>query len=482
MRFVLNIFISLIFGLATLAATGQEKSVELLLADSSMYNASVSICIINAESGETILEHNPEKSLMPASILKLITSSAALELLGPEYTFKTLVGYTGTLNERTGRLTGNIVIRGNGDPALGSEYFACHYGEFLKNWINGIRNIGIKTVDGNVLADDSYYDYQPVPAKWLWEDSGNYYGAGVYGLSVFDNTYSIHFRTSDESSAPEIIKIVPAECKYEISNLLSATGNTDNGYVFSAPYSNYGWIAGSIPVGREDFVLKAAITDPPLLLAEIIKNKLDSAGIKISGRPSTARLEKNYIVKELTIISETVSPSLGEIIKIMNHESVNLYAEHLAKELGKVYRVKGSTTAGIEVINQFLTNTGIKINGMLIEDGSGLSPLNAINAIGMVDLLYYMKNKGKHFNEFYMSLPEAGKEGTLKNGFKDQVFDSYLRAKSGSLTRVKSIAGFLRALSGNDLIFCIIINNYIGPSRKINAGIESILRETILKR
>lgn len=479
---MLKNFIPLLFGLLSVTLSGQDKSLEILLADSSMANASVSICILNAAGGETIFELNSEESLAPASIQKLITTSAALELLGPRYTFKTIVGYRGTLNKRTGKLTGDIVIRGGGDPALGSAYFTDHYGGFLKDWVTDIRNFGIKTIEGKVLTDDSYYDFQPVPPKWLWEDSGNYYGAGVYGLSVFDNTFNIHFLTSMEGSLPVITKISPAECRHEMLNLLTASGNTDKGYVFAAPYSNFGWIAGSIPVNREDFVLKASITDPPLLLAKIFKNDLDSAGISISGMASTARLEKSYMVKDLIIISEKISPPLCDIIEVLNHESVNLYAEHLTKELGKTYKGLGSTSAGIDVIKRFLSDSGINNDGMFIEDGSGLSPLNAINTKGMVNLLYYMKKRGKHFNEFFSSLPEAGKDGTLKNGFKDPVFDSNLRAKSGSMTRVRSYAGYFKTLSGKELIFCIIVNNYTGPSKKIITGIESILKETILNR
>ena len=479
---MLKKFITPILGFVTLISAGQERQLEVLLSDSAMVNASVSLCIISASTGEPVFEFNPEKSLMPASIQKLVTSSAALELLGPEYKFNTSVGYTGTLNKGTGKLSGDIILRGGGDPSLGSEYFKDHYGEFLKRWVNELKDLGIMTVDGMVITDDSRYDYQPLPAKWLWEDSGNYYGAGVYGLSVFDNTFGIHFRTASEGTTPAITRIVPDECRYEISNLLVASGTTDKGYIFSAPYGNYGWIAGTIPVNRQDFILKASITDPPLLLARIFDRMLDSAGIVISGKPSTVRLEKRGIVKELTIVSETASPPLSEIIEALNHESVNLYAENLVKEIGRVFRGQGTAAAGIEVINQFLADSCNIYNGIFLEDGSGLSPLNAINSRGMAELLLFMKKKGKHYSEFYKSLPEAGKEGTIKNNFRDPVFDSNLRAKSGSMTRVRSYAGFFRTLSGNEMIFCVIINNYSGTSGKTIAGIESILKETILNK
>ncbi len=185
-------FILLVFSFDSFA---QVESFEKFLSDSSMRHASISMCVADAESGAIIFDFDSEKSLTPASVMKLITTAAALEMLGPEYTFRTVIGYSGVLNSRSGRLTGNIIIRGGGDPALGSKYFSEHYYEFLNRWVTKIKELGIKKIDGGIMTDDSYYDFQPTPAKWLWEDAGNYYGAGVYGLSVYDNSYEIHFNT-----------------------------------------------------------------------------------------------------------------------------------------------------------------------------------------------------------------------------------------------------------------------------------------------
>jgi D-alanyl-D-alanine carboxypeptidase/D-alanyl-D-alanine-endopeptidase (penicillin-binding protein 4) len=447
-----------------------------------MEHASASMCFLNSADGKSVFEYNADKSLIPASILKLVTSSAALELLGPEYRFKTVLGYSGKLNKLTGKLTGDIIIKGGGDPALGSDYFMDHYRRFPDNWITEILKLGIKKIEGQVITDDSRYDSQPVPAKWLWEDAGNYYGAGVFGLSVFDNTYKIHFKTLSDGSNPEITLITPGYCRYELSNQLIAAGNTDKGYVFAAPYSDSGWLAGSIPVNKDDFILKASITDPPLLLAKIIDSKLDSAGINIYGNPTTTRIDRKSYDQQPVIISEVSSPPLREIIEVLNHESVNLYAEHLLKELGKVFENKGTTEAGIEVTNRFLEDSGITASGIFMEDGSGLSPLDAVTSRSLARMLYSMKNRGKYFNDFYSSLPDAGKEGTLKNYFRDPVFEGRIKAKSGSMTRVRSYAGYLKTLSGTDLVFCIIVNNFGGPSQRIVSGIEGILKEAILNR
>jgi D-alanyl-D-alanine carboxypeptidase/D-alanyl-D-alanine-endopeptidase (penicillin-binding protein 4) len=463
----------------TVCSYSQEKSSETFLADSSLTHASVSLCVADAKTGEIILDYNSGISLTPASVMKIITSAAALEILGPGYAFKTTVSYTGSLNKRSGTLKGNIIILGGGDPALGSGYFSDHYKGFLDSWVTEIKKLGIKKIKGRVITDDSYYDFLPVPSKWLWEDEGNYYGAGAYGLSVFDNTYEIHFKTFSGSFSPVIKEIIPDECRYELSNFLVASGTTDEGYVFAAPYSKQGWLAGTIPVNQEDFVLKASITDPPLLLAKIMSQKIKARGIKISDDPTTVRLEQNYKSEKSVPITETISPPLSDIIKVLNHESVNLFAEHLIKELGKKNKNVGSTASGAEVINEFLKGSGVDTNGMFIEDGSGLSPLNAVNTRELVRLLVYMKNKGKYFSEYYSSLPDAGKNGTLKNYFKDPLFDSRLKAKSGSMTRVRSFAGYFTTVLGKEMAFSIIINNYSGPSEKITSEIEDNIRDLI---
>jgi serine-type D-Ala-D-Ala carboxypeptidase/endopeptidase (penicillin-binding protein 4) len=479
---MLRSFFIFFSGLITIPLFPQEISAGKFFADSSLMHASVSICIEDATTGSTIFEYNSAKSLMPASVQKLITSAAAIEILGPDYTFKTGLGYSGTLDTVTGLLKGNIIIRGGGDPSLGSKNFPDHYKDFLGSWTNEILSLGIKKVEGKVLSEDSYYDFQPVPPKWLWEDEGNYYGAGVFGLSVFDNTYQIHLNTVSEGKTVKITGVNPEECSYELTNRLIAYGSTDEGYVFAAPYSESGWIEGSVPAGRKDFILNGSIPDPPLLLARMLSNRLTKAGIAVSEEPSSSRREGLKSPDDFVHITETTSPTLKEIAVVLNHESVNLYAEHLIKELGRKFSNQGSTAAGLEVLMKFLREQGINTDGLFMEDGSGLSPLNGVSSRTLSDILLYMKNQGKYFTEYYSTFPEPGKEGTLKRHFLDPVFDSHLKAKTGSMTRVRSYAGYLTTLKGNEMVFTFIVNNYSGPSPKLLLGMEDILKQIILNK
>ena len=475
-----KIILSLLLLINGFSVFSQGNAFHAFLADSSMKYASVSFCAADAATGKIISEYQPERSLATASIMKLVTSATALETLGPDYSFTTSVGYTGTLSSVSGELHGDIVITGGGDPSLGSPYFNEHYQDFLETWVNKILSAGIKKINGRIVTDDSYYDYQPVPPGWTWEDIGNYYGAGVYGLSVFDNTYEIHLRTGADSSDIEITSITPARCVDDYTSMLIAHGSRDEGYVFSAPYNTYSWYSGSVPVMQNDFILKASITDPPLLIAGLLTDKLKASGVTISGEPETLRMARDSIKGKIYTITTTVSPKLKNIIKVLNHESVNLYAEHLLKELGRHELNKGSTECGIKVIRNFIKSAGIDDMGMFITDGSGLSPSNSLNTESMVKLLVYMKNKGRYYPDYLASLPEAGKEGTLKNYFHEPAFSGRMRAKSGSMTRVRSYAGYLKTFSGKDVAFCIIVNDFTGSSSHIVSEIEKILEELII--
>lgn len=468
------------FLFSILVLSAQSQKFELFLSDSLMTNAAVSFFVEDTDSGKVLMSHNPKMSLIPASAMKLVTSAVALELLGPEYTFKTILGYTGSLNRRSGRLDGNIIIKGGGDPALGSEYFKDHYRDFINSWVEEIKRAGIRKIRGRIVTDDSYFDYEPVPPRWLWEDLGTYYGAGVYGLSVFDNSCRIRVKSSPDSSRVEIIGITPELHDYTFTNKLSASGKKENWYVFSAPYSRSGWFSGTIPASNEEIIIDAAITDPPLLIASILHEKLESEGIDISEEPVTIRIEPDILTGDLTLLTETVSPMLSSIADVLNKESVNLYAEHLVKELGKRYENSGTTAAGVRVIRDFLGNVGIDTTGFFIEDGSGLSSRNGVNSESLVKLLIYMRTSGKSYDLFYSSLPDAGRSGTLAQYFTDPVFDSNLKAKSGSMTRVRCYAGYFTTGSGRHLAFSILINNFQGSSGPVIKNIEEILKEIII--
>ncbi len=459
--------------------TAQPVSFNKLLSTQSMESASVSFSLVDANSGEVKYLYNEHITLVPASVLKLVTSAVALEILGGDHIFSTSLYYSGRLDKNSGVLDGDIIISGGGDPTLGSERFNEHYGDLLEGWATSIQQSGIKSIGGRVIADDGYFDFNPVPGEWLWEDIGNYYGAGAYGLSIFDNTYKIHFKTADEGSVPVMTSISREGLGIVLENRLTAKGSSDLGYIFAAPYSFSGWISGTIPANRTDFVLKGAITDPPLLAARMLEKRLETINVSVAKEATTVRISGKLNNDQPKLISRTISPPLKDIIYVLNHESINLYAETLVKEIAKSYGLDGTRANGTKMVENYLTEKKIWSDNTKFIDGSGLSTQNKISTFALTSLL--VKMKGSHLEkEFVSSLPIPGEEGTIKNIFLDQIFQDNLRIKSGSMDGVRSFAGYFTTVSGKELAFAIIINNFSGPSSQIISTIEEIIEECIL--
>lgn len=477
--FFLGLLANMLFCMSTINVTAQQTAIERFINDPALTNASISYTFINTETGEVVYEYDSHRTLSPASTQKLITSAVAVELLEPDHTFKTSLGLIGNVDENTGTLNGDVIIKGGGDPTLMSKRFSKFYGDIFGKWTTAIKNAGITNINGRVITDDSYFDYMPVPATWMFEDLGNYYGAGVYGLSLYDNTFEIHFKTGEEGSSPEVLNFSPSAYKINLVNRLTSAGTTDNGYIFTMPYNTSGWIEGAIPANRPNFVLKGAITDPPLLAAQMLTNALKSAGIKVSKKPSTQRVENISFPDTLQILSVVSSPTLEQIAKILNHESVNLYAETLLKEISKENENIGSTELGIEVITSFLELAGIDPNEVKLKDGSGLSPMNSVSSYAIATLLSYMTTSD-NYEQFLSTLATPNSEGTIKGLFTDPVFQNTLKIKSGSMSGSRSYAGYLTGEEKATLSFCIIVNNYNGTSSHVISSIEELLKEIVL--
>jgi serine-type D-Ala-D-Ala carboxypeptidase/endopeptidase (penicillin-binding protein 4) len=477
MKNLATIIVSLFF---VLPAGAQTVDVSRFLPDSIFGPASISLTIADLKTGEVLCSIDPNRALTPASIMKLISSSAALELLGPDYMFRTTIGYSGQFNKKGNILTGDIIIKGGGDPTLGSANFPEHNVNLIATIDSAISAMGIEKINGRIISDDRIYDFNPASSRWSWGDLGNYYGAGPYGISLFDNTFGIYLKTGPRGSAPLILRTAPEINTLKLTSYLISEGTTDRGYVYSAPYGSYGWISGFVPEEREEFVLKASIPDPPLMLATLVRNDLLARGIQVEGEAATARTINDLESGTFVPILELKSPPLSDIIHLLVHESINLYAEHMLKQVGYETTGMGTASSGIEVVRNFLTISGIPHNGVFIEDGSGLAPRNGISSQFMVNLIRHMVLNSVNSDLFRNALPPAGEDGTMLNYFRDPVFRSNLRAKTGTLARVRSYAGVFTSASGKEYAFCIIVNNYVGNLSPVNRSIEEMFKYLLI--
>jgi len=473
----LRIFTLLIAILAGQCALSQQKfdiALQKVLQQPDYKNATFGIHIRNLSTSETLYSWNGNQRMIPASTLKIITSAAALEILGPNYRFETMVGYTGKIRNKT--LTGDLVVVGGGDPALGSEYFENDYfsPDFLDVWARKLKASGISKVEGNLVLDGSLYDAEKIPPTWIWEDMGNYYGAGASALTVFDNLFRINFSSPAKAGKQtKIISINPEIEGLKIQNgVLSSDLNRDEAYVFGSPLDKIRKITGTIPKNRRSFTIKASVQHPEELLAEAFLNHLAKAGIFITGAVKFEKVNPGRF--QAVYIQE--SPQLKDIVHVLNHKSVNLFAEHLVKQLAAEKNGLGTREAGIEIIKDFWKSKGIDTDAFFMEDGSGLSHFDAVAPEQFTKILDYMYNRSKNTTVFLESLPKPG-NGTLY-GFDASLFPgNTLHAKSGSMTRVRCYAGYLQLDSGRTAAFSIMVNQFAGTHAQLIPNIQYLLQE-----
>ncbi len=432
----------------------------------------VAIMVKNLSTRQLLVSYNPRTFVIPASTQKLFTTSAAMFLLG-NIRLKTFLQYDGKIIDSI--LFGNLYIFGQGDPTLGSDNF--EHENFWDLWIKAIKNLGIKQIHGKIIADASYFNQYPVPQKWTWEDLGNYYGAMPTALCIYDNTYKIYFRTGKYRNSPtKIIKISPEISGLKIQNFVkSAHIHSDKSYIIGAPYCYDRIAIGYLPAGRDSFIVKGSIPDPPLFLAQQLKDKLIANNIYVDGKATTTRLDKDFSPIELRKTFFTYySPPLDSIIARTNHKSINLYAEVLLNLLGKKFADNGSTKAGLHVVYNFLDSLGIDTNQLHLVDGSGLSRYNSITALSLLTLLEKIYHS-PHKDEFISSLPIAGINGTLKYVGRNTYLQGRMFAKSGSMNRVRAYAGYLTNTKKQTLAFVVILNNFTCSQRQARKDIEQFL-------
>lgn len=450
----------------------EVKKIDRLFREKNLGTASWCIYAIEAATGRQVVATD-QKSLSPASVMKLVTTAAALDILGPEYTFPTSIFYSGKPDEKNGILEGSLILKGGGDPAFFSTYFTDHDQAVYTEWAKKIRSLGIRKVQGPLLVDISAMDGESVPGGWCWDDIGNYYGAGVSALTFHDNLYEIHFSSpATPGLATKIESINPAIPELNLENrVISSAKSGDHTLVFGAPGSWQQQVEGTIPAGQEDFVVRAALPDPPLVAGNTLRTALLAEGVTVEGPVMVSRSAEKT---GRTLVDTHLSPPLKELIVPLNKESLNLFAEHLLREIGRKSSGDPSLKAGLETLNQYLPAKGIDVLGFYPSDGSGLTRSNSMTAKTLVETMKHMYDSGNR-EVFFNALPVAGVDGTLRNSFKGTPLEKKVRAKTGSMARVRSLAGEITSRSGKKILFAVIINNFDLASGETSKLLESIL-------
>jgi len=433
-----------------------ENATKNLMNSSGAVSSSLSLYIAD-EKGNLIYEYQGNKGLSTASTQKIFTAAAVLETLGKNYTYKTISSYSGKLSD--GVLNGNLFIASNGDPTLGSWRYENYKPENLKQkLLDAIKKTGIKKISGDLVIDDSYFDHQTIPGGWPWDDLGNYYGAGVWGINWRENQFDIHINGTEFKGFSYPLEGI------QWLNDLKAAGNSDQSLIFTAPHSNVALINGSLPAGKITTV-SGSVPNPPLQLGVEIQKWLLDSGIRFSGKVVTSsQLEiqgkKPLDTQKNTVILTYESPTLDKIVYWFLRKSINFYGETFIKTLGKEKKRNPSFKSGVAFLRDFWKSKGINQNMINFADGSGLSPQNYVSAKAEVQALLYAK-KQDWFESYYEGFP------TQDNGMK---------MKSGTMRDTKSYAGYHTSKEGKNYVYSAIINNYEGSGSSELQKILDVLK------
>ena len=458
-----RLFFSLGFSIGILYAGAQtiqqrlQTAVNIFGNDSQNKHAAFSLYVVDAKTGEVVYDLNSQLGLAPASTQKVITSAAAFELLGNSFQFKTYVGYTGVINN--GILNGAIRVAGTGDPTLGSKRWSeTDAQKVLEKMTAALRTYGIRRISGNILVDDAALGIQPLPEGWIWQDIGNYYGAGCQSLNWYENQYDLVLKSpAVQGRSTTVVATRPALRFFNLQNLITSgpEGSGDNGYIFYPPGADHGFATGTIPPGRAQFSIAGSIPQPSREFGAALQDAFSAAGITCGGQQqflsdSIGVGSVEAFVPAPVWIDSIQSPVLDSVNFWFLRRSVNLFGEALARQIGYRTDGDGSTRHGVSVIRDFWKKQGLPTDELNTYDGSGLSPANRVTTHAQVFVLQYAKTR-PWFASFYNALPEY-------NGMK---------MKSGTISDCKGFCGYQVSKSGREYIFSFLVNNYDGRASEL---------------
>ena len=485
-----------------------QETAEDVAHDPTFAQAYVGICVMDSD-GKVLARVNADKMLVPASNMKLITTGAALHMLGPSHTFETSLAYDGNIED--GILRGNLHIVGGGDPTLGSkDSIATPVERTFAVWEKMLRDAGIRRIEGHIIGDGRSFEGMMEEPTWLWNDTGTYYGAGVSGLMFYENMQSFSVSAGPEVGAPINIKPYYPDCSWMDFRYACSTGKAGTGdrlYMYTSDLAPVAEIRGTFGVDRAAKRVDCANKYPEYTCARYFENYLRRKGISCSGGAADYKLITGWMTEEAgcaglgtgtdggtgtgggkTLIGSTLSPTLDRIVFETNHASNNVFAETLFRTLGKTLHESACYDSSYVALNDALAELGVSTgSGIKVQDGSGLSRQNLVSPEFLCRFLHAMSHSPA-FGDFLESLPSPGFNGTLEYNMKGQpeALRRRIKVKSGSMNGVRCYSGYiLPSSSGNlscenglpegTLIISVMTNNCTSPNWKVRPLLDRFM-------
>ena len=457
------LLLTLILGIASIAGADLSQTVEQAFGQPAFAHGIQGIIVESLKDGRVLYEKNSDLVFIPASNMKLLVSSASLDLLGPDYVIPTALFVTGKISN--GKLKGNVILVGQGDPTL--KY------ENLEEMASKLKSLGIKTIHGNIQADDTYYDGVRLGDGWSWDYQSDYYAAQISALDLNENVVGVWVRPGKKLGDPALIELLPKTGYMNVTNecKTSDTGSSNSISMDRVCGTNTIRITGNVALDYEPKGPERAVTvdDPALFACTVFSEILKRDGVRIKGK--VLRGPKPADARPLFVHN---SPPMSEILKLLNKPSDNLIAECLFRQLGAKFKGKGSTALGEGVELDYLKKIGADTTAINISDGSGLSRYDLVSPKNLLAVLKYMRGH-KDSQIFIDSLPIAGVDGTLRKRLKGTAAEGNVRAKTGYIGAVRALSGYVTTKSGEPLVFSILMNNHLCRSSEADAAIDSII-------
>ncbi len=456
-------FLKLVFSLLILGISSQaqefnseiEEELKEILTDEYFETTTLALSVFDLTSNTTLYNRNEKLLLHPASNMKVLTSIAALEFLGPEYTFNTSVYHTGIIMDSV--CYGDLIVVGGFDPDFTTEN--------LDTLVYSLREYGINEIRGNIYGDVSNMDSLFWGNGWMWDDDPSSDFPYMTPLVINDACIELAYEPGLIGNSVHY-SLIPETDYFDITNSSITTNEDTSDFDITRDWLHRGnelLISGDLSFRDEPDTVKLNIVNPEYYFLFLLKEKLEDNSIKFFGRLDTLTLP------EYAKLIYKYERSFSEVIVNLNKESDNLSAEMTLRALSFEYYGKpASAENGIQVIDSLIDKTALNFEDYKIVDGSGVSHYNLITTELMIELLKYTYlETPENFQILYNSLPIAGVDGTLENRMKKSKAFENVHAKTGTLSGVSTLSGYLRSINNHDIAFSIYFQNYIGSARVV---------------
>ncbi|MBM3493098.1 MAG: D-alanyl-D-alanine carboxypeptidase/D-alanyl-D-alanine-endopeptidase [Armatimonadetes bacterium] len=441
--------------------TALVRDIDSALTDPELRGGIQAVLVESLATGETWYERSPDILMLPASNQKLLTSAAALHLLGPDHRFETRVySRAGALSK--GRVHGDIVLKGGGDPFLDDEGIA--------SLARQMRAKGVRSIDGGVIGDPSVFGEQGYGDGWAWDDMTYYYSVPVSGLNHRSNVMRLRAIPGKAVGARADVVVEPTNLYGTVVSLVrtAAKGVTPRLSVERRLGADHVVVRGHVPMGipiGTSATVTVSVENPALYAATRLTQALREVGITVARDPRAGAAS----TRRWKALAEHRGETLTKVLARLNKPSDNLAAECLLRTLATARGKPGTVQNGRDEALAWYQSIGMQRRGIIMMDGSGLSRQNFVSARNLAILLRHM-HRHPSAAAFRDSLPVAGVDGTLRNRMKDTPAAANCRAKTGYVSNVSSLSGYVSTAAGEPLMFVMLMNNH--PCR--NAGATAV--------